>query len=468
MTKETIYRLCCLAHKTAKTVLQGKAQKRDFRMVSIVDEDFTQNNDIVINGSFINEQALSSPTHFDRSQNFPIENIVEAGSNLHHFDTYDVYTKKTLKIGINAKNALSAWHSFIKASRIPDPYRNSGLHYAGYIADNINQWCLPSWIWTNAALVRLYCNNGDIRKATEIANILKTQQLECGGWNVRNDYTAEGAIPMLAPNDSAYIANNAFVCLYKVSNNEQYLETAKKCADWIIETARPDGLVWTCYDLKHERWIKKHVIVDTGFTAGLFANLYEITQDRKYKVFLESFISQYVKLFFIQSKNGFSTSIDEFGKQNSGMFARGQAWALEGLIPAYRVLKTKTIKDVIEKTIGNLIQKQLQNGGWAYNLTRPYYGEDCKAVPVIAKSLMEWHRITHSPETFNSSQKALNWILNHTSTEGDSMGGIFSFCLEGSIVHNLYTQTALVYSSAYAIELYIMLHNDDNNFDKRS
>jgi len=43
------------------------------------------------------------------------------------------------------------------------------------------------------------------------------------------------------------------------------LEVARKCADWIFETARPDGMVWSGYDMKHKKWIKKHNIVDTGF-----------------------------------------------------------------------------------------------------------------------------------------------------------------------------------------------------------
>ena len=56
-----------------------------------------------------------------------------------------------------------------------------------------------------------------------------------------------------------------------------------------MESARPDGLVWSGYDMKSAKWLKKHIIVDTGFTAGLFANLYEFTGKKVYKDFLEKF-----------------------------------------------------------------------------------------------------------------------------------------------------------------------------------
>ena len=99
----------------------------------------------------------------------------------------------------------------------------------------------------------------------------------------------------------------------------------------------------------------------------------------------------------------------------------------------------------------------MQNGGWAYNFSKPLLGEDCKGVPVIAKSLMEWNLIEQNNEVVISAEKALDWCVKHTANKGECKGGIFSFCMEGAVVHNFYTKTAFVYSSAYAIEVYDML-----------
>ena len=112
---------------------------------------------------------------------------------------------------------------------------------------------------------------------------------------------------------------------------------------------------------------------------------------------------------------------------------------------------------MIDDTVLNLVCKQCKDGGWAYNFTKPLLGIDCKAVSVIAKNMMDWYSITHDDRIRLSAIKALDWCCKHTAVEGDAIGGIFSFCMEGAIVQNLYTSCAFVYSSAYAIELYQML-----------
>lgn len=356
-----------------------------------------------------------------------------------------------IKKGSSKELSLALWLQFLESSKI---LNNGfvGTHYAGYIAES-KEWCHPSWIWTNAAVVRSYCENGEIEKAIELCERLADCQQDCGGWIVRNDYDSKGAIPMLAPNDSAYIANNAFITLYEITNNQYYLAIAERCADWIINTARPDGLVYTGYNMRDEKWDKNNIIVDTGFTGGLFSKLVELTGEKKYEDFLERFVTRYVDLFYIPEKSGFCTSIDKNDQQQGGMFARGQAWALEGLIPAYHVLKNDFVRDIIEATIGNLLKQQCKNGSWPYNLTRKLMGEDCKAVSVIAKDMMDWYAVSKDIRIKESAEKALGWCRDHTAIEGEAKGGIFSYCVEGAIVKDLYTSCAFVYASAYAIEL---------------
>lgn len=368
----------------------------------------------------------------------------------------NIFSSFSFEMGVKPSKARMLWYDFIQSAEIPSGLDHVGTLYAGYIGET-QEWCLPSWIWTNAATVRAYCANSSIEKAKALADKLADQQLECGGWIVRDDYNKQGAIPMLAPNDSAYIANNAFVELFLATKVQKYLDIARRCADWIIETARPDGIVYTGYNMHDEKWDKSCVIVDTGFTGGLFSRLYEITKDKKYLDFLKRFVDKYIELFYIPSAHGFCTSIDKNDRQQGGMFGRGQAWALEGLIPAYKVLTDEKVKTIIDDTISNLIKVQCKNGGWAYNLTKPLMGEDCKAVSVIAKDMMDWYAITKDERIRQSAEKALDWCRKHTAIEGEAKGGIFSFCMEGAIVQNLYASCAFVYASAYAIELEQML-----------
>ena len=365
------------------------------------------------------------------------------------------YMTEQMSIGIKEQE-IDLWQYFIDNSTISEKGYFTGLHYAGYISEK-KEWCLTSWIWTNAAIVRMYCVQNDVVEAEKIAKILESWQTESGGWIVRNDYDSNGAIPVLAPNDSSYIANNAFITLYKKTKDSKYLNIAKDCADWVMQTSRVDGMVYTGYNMRDQNWIKDNIIVDVGFTAGLFASLYEITKEEKYRAFLEKFIYRYIELFYNPILKAFCTSIDKNDKQQGGLFGRGQAWALEGLIPAYKVLGQENIKHIIEDTIKNLIKLQCKDGSWSYNLAKPLMGRDCKGVPIIAKNMMEWYLLNPLPEIKESAMKAYKWCLDHTCNKGEALGGIFSYSVEGAIVKDLYTSCAFVYSSAYAIELHKVL-----------
>lgn len=456
------YKLYGILHKIVKKLLHRNIHSNTYRMISVLKKNLYADDTLNIKsqelGTYIND--VSPILNLLKKEDvFPVENIV-ATDTFSSFNNSFVLRRKyrESELGIDEIQAMDIWMEFIKSSEIPEGYKNGGLHYAGYILD-CEEWCLPSWVWTNAALVRMYCFLGKIYAARKIVDELIMLQQNCGGWIVRNDYDSEGAIPVLAPNDSAYIANNACLEFYFATSEKKYLDSAEKCAEWIMNTVRKDGMVYVGYDMKRSQWQTKHNIVDVGFTAGLFTRLYEYTGKEKYLSFLKKFTERYIELFYIPSSNGFATSLDANDKQLGGMFGRGQAWALEGLIPASRVLKDDKITTIVQDTIDNLIKVQDKEGGWAYNISRPLMGIDCKATSIIACSLMNWYRDHNEQEKLKvASEKAYQWCLKHTLPEGKGKGGIYSYTIEGAIVHHLYTYTAFVYGSSYAIELKKMLN----------
>lgn len=442
-----IYEAYGWLHLTAKTILR-KNKAVQFKMVNLESDIEVQNT----GKTWFNDiQLPEGPCALKRSQAYPIENIVAKEMFPNLCESFQKKKNKHKK-GISIKQAEEKWFDFIERSKIPKEYKNGGLCYAGYILD-CEEWCLPSWIWTNAAVIRLM-SRYDISKAKQMADVLLRLQSKCGGWIVRNDYSADGMIPMLAPNDSAYLANNGLLSVYKITQEAKYLEAAEKCAAWIVATAREDGLVWVGMNARTGQWIRKNNIVDIGFTAGLFAELYIMTGKEEYKSYLAKFVDTYIRLF--QKEDGsFATGLNEKDEQIGGAFGRGQAWALEGLIPAYEVLREDKIGTAIEGIIDNLLKKQKRSGGWAYNLDRPLLGLDCKATSVIGMSLVKWYPYcTDQKRIKEAVQNALNWCLvNTVNDETKACGGIFAYCMEGAIVHHLYTSTAFVYSNAYAIEM---------------
>ena len=454
-----IYKIYGSIHKFGKILLKRNSKiLSNYKFINFSINDFDNGKRIIENKANYLINDISVKKYIYQKDVYPYENLVDKSFNWSNNTTLSnqkIYFAKELSIAVNA------WKKFIENSKIIDGFRNNGLHYAGYILD-IREWCLPSWIWTNAALVRYYCLHNKIDDAIELGDLLLKLQDVSGGWIVRNDYSDNGVIPQLAPNDSCYIALNCCLSLYEKTENKKYLASAIKCANWCISTADDSGIVYLSYNTMSKSWIKNSNIVDIGFTAGLFAKLYEITNDKKYYDFLKKFINAYIKLFYIEDKKCFCTSVVN-NKQYGGCFARGQAWALEGLIPAYVVLKDSRVKEIINNTIDTLLKTQNKSGGWPYNLSRPLMGEDCKGIPVIAKNILVWNKIERKETYELSAKRAIKWCIKHTkiNDENDgSFGGIYSYDVEGAIVRNLYSSTAFVYSNAYALETLILLDGD--------
>lgn len=452
------YEIYGAIHKTLKKILKRNNDlPNTVKLVNFPAQMARKELFTIRNAAFVNEKKTEAST-IKKTDVYPVENLVN--SDFDPVYPLSFWKRKSVKSYVSSiGEAAALWPDFLEASEIPNGYRNAGIHYAGYI-QNCMEWCLPSWMWTNAALVRYYCSVGKIERAKKLGDLIIGQQQQCGGWIVRNDYTRKGVSPQLAPNDSCYIALNCCLSLYETTGEQRYLDSAIRNAKWTEETARPDGMVWFAYDTKKEEWIKDRNIVDTGFTAGLFAKLYEITKEEHYLCFLQRFITSYIKAFYMPNEKCFSTAIGENDCQYGGAFGRGQGWALEGLIPAYRVLKDENIKKVIKECVGTLLNLQLKNGGWSYNLLKPMMGEDCKAVPVIARCLLEWYEIgDKNSQIIHAVKKALEWCAKHTVSVGDAKGGIFSYTIEGAVVHHMYTSTAFIYGSSYALEVYNTISN---------
>ena len=205
-----------------------------------------------------------------------------------------------------------------------------------------------------------------------------------------------------------------------------------------------------------------NIIGDIVFTDGLFSKLMLWGHDKlgKYAKFLDKFAAQFICSFFNPKTQLFHTSLSSNNKGEGGYFSRGQAWALEGLIWTYLVSPTPELKFVIESTVNKLLELQSKGGAWHYNLSKKYLGFDCKGAPVIAKSLIDWYKISDDRRVLNSAKKALSWCVENTSLIDDSsLGGIFAYSMEGAIVHNLYSNATMVYTSAYAYECYLETKN---------
>lgn len=460
------HRACMQIRLIARVLLKGQPYPYKKLFVSFNDDDFEKGYykySSLFEGHYVNDILVSNK--LEKSSVFPVENLLadKTGFNIlcHSYLSKDKFRDSFCK---DQKEASEFWKLFLKTSKIPNGYKYGGLLYGGFIKE-YQEWCLPSWIWTNAAIVRYYCSTNNINEALEIGELLLKYQHRSGGWIVRNDYGVHHVKPLLAPNDSAYIANNACLEIYKHTGDNRFLKAAKKCADWIMINKRDDGLVFFGFDTVTGQWEKNHNIVDIGFTAALFAELYQLTKKTEYLEYLQSFSKAYIKAFYDKNKKRFCSSIGLNDVQRGIGFARGQAWALEGLISTYKLLKSDIIAETVNATVSSLLSKQNVDGSWPRELDKPKLGSDCKGTSVIARSILRWTE-TMAPDytayekAMQAVKNSMEWCSTHTLRNGEGAGGIYSFCYEGAIVHHPYTSTAFVYGSSYALEIYELLNKE--------
>lgn len=418
--------------------------------------------------SHINDIKVSDKASLNQNDLFEKDNATSKLLYKHLLSQYPFLTKTASKSvdktlvddKTSVRSHLELLDRFIENAKIPEPWRNAGLHYACYILDE-DRWSAPSWIWTNAAIGRYYSSNGKRKELCDLADKFVNLQLESGGWVVRFDFKgANGKLSQtVAPNDSAYICSNTLLPAFTASGDEQYLNRSERCANWIMKYAHRDYLVHIGYELENKRWDTSANIVDIGFTADLFVKLYQITRRSAYLDFSERFIKAYINVFYKEGGR-FSTAIDgEHSHRGTAIFPRGHAWALEGLMPYYNLTGDQRVKKVVDEVISLMLKLQRANGSWLHHyrpgILQLLSGEDCKGVPVLAHSLLRWAgcNSAFASDIEAAVQRSVNWCKQHTATSGAGVGGIFSWTPEGAFAGKNRTSAACVYANCYLGEI---------------
>lgn len=205
-----LYQLYGFFHKSTKRLLRRSSTAGDAVKFAYVYQD--ENLPLILNAanenlSLNDKEYKGNITIKDSTQLFMGENAVIGGTNL-------PLTKWT-NLG-SCESPRDAWCSMLHNTAITYGWRNAGFHLTGFLLEKQN-WVLSSWIWTSAAICRCFLTIGETDNACKIADAFLREQLPDGGWIVRYDFGAKETIPMVAPNDSAYIANNALLEMYRTT-----------------------------------------------------------------------------------------------------------------------------------------------------------------------------------------------------------------------------------------------------------
>ena len=176
-----------------------------------------------------------------------------------------------------------------------------------------------------------------------------------------------------------------YLNLYKSTNNENYLEKAKYCLDWLISHPSPgySGYCWGNHFSYESRGgcipIGVPSIVWTSLIANVFYRSLRSPDDPEYFKIAESSCQHILKDIetYTDSNNAICfmytpvSKVDRNGGSHKGCIHNSNvlgAWLLANL---YRYTGDKELLSVAEKSINYTLKYQLPNGGW-------YYGEEPK------------------------------------------------------------------------------------------
>jgi len=373
----------------------------------------------------------------------------------------DILTKK-LKRYDN-----SSWNYIFNARNTCIKSRFYNTFFSAYDLDN-KTYRLNSWVWSSAIVVKALLEEYALTKKEEyliiaketgdaLLGFQKQEGPEAGGimvrWDVWQD-SPTGIVPWLAPNDSAIIGSYAFLPLYQETKDTRYLEAAMKIGEWIIKNGMSEeGRLYAGYREDIGIWDKSWLYVDAGFAGTLFEGLYEITGEVKWKKTLKLFIDDFIKLFWCED-GYFYKNWTYPNQKDRNIYARGQAWALDGLISAYKVLKEEKYLEKILACADYLVEHQNENGSWNYLLNIKDSGECNKGTPIIAYHLFRLSNFTKKTEKYyNSARKAMEWCEanQYKGSDTNAVGGIHAYNTEGCIVGVRNTDTIFTYANAYYI-----------------
>lgn len=226
--------------------------------------------------------------------------------------------KKKLEIRLDELNKILAdgnkW--ILKSGIQANSIKNKGGYYAWINSRTKNYSYIYSeitgYLLTYNCFIYSEIKNKTNLKAAELAAdwLINKSQKPFGGFKCLE--LVDKNLSIVDKSNFSYsfdngVILNGLINLYKIKKKKKYLNSAIKCADWIIKCSNSNGLVKPLYDFKNKIFIenqKSWSMLSGSYHAkiaiGLF-NIYSIIKRKKYLKLAKKIINQSIK---IQFRNG--------------------------------------------------------------------------------------------------------------------------------------------------------------------
>lgn len=369
---------------------------------------------------------------------------------------------------------LAATLRFIQSSVVRDSMSPffGGLHtFFDFEADTFR---MPHWIWSWGPSIKLLlaCSRLDRFPVAERKRCARTAEM-IGHASLRFQEARPGHRtdrlgtvrwdPVCAASgyreyitggsDANFLSGLGWIPLYEATGNDAYLRAAERLAEKTLELVEEFGVPPQDWDVRANDWTE-HTLDESGFGVEGFEALYRVTHDLRYRAGGKAYIDAHIQRF--ERPDGLWERKWLWRKQaakETQFMTRGQGWALEGLISAFRLTGDSVYLEKACRLADVVLSHQQAQGFWffIFNDQEGRAGIGDKATALFAYLLSELFILTGDAKYKAAAAHAVRWFSASLCRDQNSPG--FGSCPvrshQSAVVYRRYFPCSCVYASAF-------------------
>ncbi|MCB1120793.1 MAG: glycoside hydrolase family 88 protein [Verrucomicrobiae bacterium] len=253
--------------------------------------------------------------------------------------------------------------------------------------------------------------------------------------------------------DSLFLAGWAWLPLYERFGEKRYLDLTRQLVLASDEVMDGFEVIPHSYYVDSRDWTPQ-TIDECGFGMEGYAEAYRTTRDPLFRTVGQRFLKQHIDLF--EQPNGgwarrYNRLTGEFTYKTS--HARGQGWAMEGLLAAYRLMSTAKNLERCRNMADNFVEHQREGGYWTFEYDQPVSeaGISEKGTALWSWLLYQTYNYTKDAKYLDSARKALNWCLEnrYAGPDEEARGSIIGTTNQSAVFYRPWFQVSCSYTTAF-------------------
>ena len=253
--------------------------------------------------------------------------------------------------------------------------------------------------------------------------------------------------------DGGFLAGWGWIPLYEATGDKRFLDA---CETYIAKM-RP---VLDAFPMPPQEWLPgirnwtAFTIDESGFGTEGIAALYQVTGRDDLVDLCRVYVDQHIALF--ERPDGFwqrQYNFPDGRVDNTEFMTRGMAWAMEGLVAAYRCTRDAKYLQKAVKMADAMLAFQRDDGAWSFRFTgpKPAGGDADKGTAVWCVLLYQLYAETSDPRHLASARRAMKWLENnqYKGPNIHALGGVVSASGEAGITYRMYFPMCCHYTSSF-------------------